>query len=173
VLLKEKPSTVRTRVAGALCASARAEAGSMTPELVNECVDRRRLRQGLLPPGSKLRATFYLGAPALRCPVGGFDVMAEQLARLAAPSEADRGVIRIVPDDLLVCVGAPGSFRLLTFAGHGPVAMEELLVALVLVDHPKAIPAYAEAVERLDRIALSPEQSHTMITGLAGEFLAA
>lgn len=133
--------------------------GTLTGELASECVLHRQRRHALLD--GPLDATFFVAERALHCSIGGPDVMREQLQRLLTD-----GTVRVLPDDQLVHVGAPQGFRLLTYADHGPVAIEELLVALVFVDEEDAMTRYAEVAERLDRIALDTPRSRRVIAEL-------
>jgi uncharacterized protein DUF5753 len=129
-------------------------------ELTSECLVQRQRRQALLE--GPVDATFFVAERVLRWRVGGPDVMSEQLDRLLKA-----GTVRVVPDDQLGFVGAPQGFRLLTYADQAPAAIEELLVALVFVDSEDAMTRYAEAVERLDRIALDVDRSRGVLAEVA------
>ena len=133
------------------------EAGGLDAELTDECIRHRESRHKYVRQDDE----FLIGERVLRL-IGDPAVRAEQLERLANARET----IRIVPDAHLVRVDAPNGFRLLSYLDHGPVAIEELLVALVFVDAPVAIDRYLAAVERLDRLALSAEESRALIAEL-------
>ena len=123
----------------------------LTPEVIDECVDRRGLRQQELPLDE---FTFFIGERVLH-----LGMSTEQLTRLAEV----KTTIRIVPNEKFLQVGTLHSFRQLNYPDHDPVGIEELLVALVFVDSPRALERYAEVIDRLDRVALSADQSRQLV----------
>ena len=127
------------------------DASGIEPEVADECVARRGLRQQQIPLDE---FTFFIGERVLH-----LGMTTEQLTRLAEV----KTTIRIVPDEQFLQVGTLYSFRLLNYPDHDPVAIEELLVALVFVDSPRALERYAEVTERLDQMALSADQSRQLV----------
>jgi hypothetical protein len=147
-----------------------AAGGRVTPPLLGRAVQLRMDRQSVLQAKNPARCTFFLCEDVLRSTVGDASIMHDQLMRLYFATEWESCSIRVVPLTRRGETTAPGSFRLMTFADHDPVAMEELLTALVFLERPDDIAVYREALECIDRVALSAGQSKELIAHLADEY---
>lgn len=143
------------------------EANANVPEdEVEERVAARLARQKSLRSG--MTATFYIHESVLRTPVGGTDVMREQLLHLAKVSQRPYVVIRVVPTSIGAHAGHAGGFNLMRFHKIEPVVFVESENASLIIESPLPIKSYDAVVESLARTALDEEQSRRLINDIAG-----
>jgi transcriptional regulator with XRE-family HTH domain len=95
---------------------------NVPPEEVEDRVAARLARQSLFTRERMARFTFYLHESALRLPVGGSAVMAEQLRHLELMSARSYLTLRVVPSALGAHPAMTGTFRLMEYAEFKPVA---------------------------------------------------
>lgn len=143
------------------------EAGQVAVERMEPRVRARLKRQQLLHAWECPQFTFYIHEHALRTPVGGPQVMCEQLRHLVDLST--RGVCRIRV--VLASAGArvsslAGAFTRLDHEDSATVNVELLTVSLFL-DAPSDVSAYEAALAALSASALSERQSLGVLTTLA------
>lgn len=106
----------------------------------------------------------------LREPLGGHDVLLEQLRHLAKMSELDNVTIRIVPDRSTEWTPAhAGSFVLFEFAKAAPIVHLEHVASSTSVYSARETRAYQEATTTLRRIAMAPHQSVQLISEIADQ----
>lgn len=135
---------------------------------------RQALLARVLPPAPAL--TVHLSEAVLRRPVPDRAVMREQLDFLTRSNERHNVCLRVVPLSAGLHAGAvAGSFTILDFPDDGPhpeasiVYVESLSGALYL-DKPSEIETYTMMWASLSRLALSPEDSVTLISQIAKEY---
>jgi len=163
-------------VPGQLQTAAYIEASTRTlvPDLpddeVAKRVEFRMKRQEEVNHDQPPELKYFLNEAVLRRPVGGADVMREQLERLVEASRADNVSIRVVPFAAGAHAGMFGSFVMLQFPDEdvpGFVYVENRQGA-VYQDTPADIEAYTVCLSQLDKVALDEEDSRAMITEAAG-----
>lgn len=108
---------------------------------------------------------------ALRVPVGGPAVMAEQLRQLVTMgSKNHRVLLQVLP----FCAGAPaflnGTVINMTFADAPAVTYTESAYAGQLIDEPALVRQYRKAYDLVRAAALSPEASLTHIESVAKDY---
>lgn len=86
--------------------------------------------------------TFYLHELALRLPVGGPAVMAEQLRQLHRMSKRPFLSLRVMPIVLGAHAAMTGAFRLMEFAEFRPVVYLESETSSVFLERAVEIQAY-------------------------------
>ncbi|GAA3678623.1 helix-turn-helix transcriptional regulator [Lentzea roselyniae] len=128
------------------------------------------MQQALLRPG--LQSTFFLHEFALRLPVGGHDVHAEQVHHLLRTAVRSNITIRIVPAAIGAHAGMRGPFTQLTFAKYEPLVCLRNENSTLFVEEKAAIKGYEAVVRSLDHISLDAERSRAVIARL-GEALSA
>ncbi|MDX8032559.1 DUF5753 domain-containing protein, partial [Lentzea sp. BCCO 10_0856] len=123
------------------------------PEEVPEWVAARMERRGIVAGHKKF--VFYLYEPVLRSPVGGADVLAEQLHELVRMSVRPYIGMRILPAGRALT----GDFSLLKFEKFEPLVYRANLNSALFLEDKVSIGIYQEALKMMDRIALSREES--------------
>jgi hypothetical protein len=104
-----------------------------------------------------------LDEAALRRPVGGRNVMREQLYRLADVSERPDITLQVIPFGAGEHGGMPGPFTILTFRDLADmdVIYLEHSVGETLIDTPVQLQRHTSLFERLQSAALTPDESTT------------
>jgi len=105
---------------------------------------------------------FYVYEPVLTSPVGGSDVLREQLFELMRLLVRPYISLRIVPAGLAVC----GDFSMLTFDKYEPVVYVESLNSALFLDDKASISLHQKVLDALDRVALSEEESRELIDSI-------
>ncbi|WP_406690376.1 helix-turn-helix transcriptional regulator [Saccharopolyspora sp. ID03-671] len=151
-------------------ASTRALKPDLSEEQLAQRVEFRMKRQEEVNRDDPPEMKYFLNESILRRPVGGADVMREQLERLVEASRADHVSIRVVPFAAGAHTGMFGSFVMLQFPDEdvpGFVYVENLQGA-VYQDTPADVEAYTVGLSQLDAVALDQEGSRAMIANAAG-----
>ena len=141
--------------------------GLVATDQIEERVERRLDRQSVL---DNARTIFFIGENVLRSVIGGHRIMHDQMMKLYFACARENCSIRVVPVDQYGAAGVASSFRLMTFADHGPVASQDLLNVSAFLDNPEDVAVYREALERIGRVALPAGQSQAFIAHLADEY---
>lgn len=141
-------------------------------EEVGDRVAARLARQSLFSQERPAAATFYLHESALRLPVGGPAVMAEQLRHLHRMSARPYLSLRVVPITLGAHAATAGAFRLMEFAEFRPVVYLESETSSVFLERAVEIQAYRNILASLAETALTEGQSRKLIAALATELYA-
>ncbi|MCA1606499.1 MAG: DUF5753 domain-containing protein [Acidobacteria bacterium] len=140
---------------------------NVPPDEVDDRVAARLARQSLFSRDRPARFTFYLHESALRLPVGGPAVMAEQLRHLRLMSARSYLTLRVVPVALGAHAATTGAFWLMEFAEFKPVAYLESETSSLFLERPEEIQAYRRILAALADTALSEGQSRELIATLA------
>jgi transcriptional regulator with XRE-family HTH domain len=144
----------------------------VTADLVKRRVELRMRRQSILTreDGPYLRA--ILGEAALREPIGGSEVMAEQLRHLLDAATRPRTTIQIRPFGAGKPVAIGSSFVIFGFAdpAYGKVVYVEQLTRNTYLDEKPDVDLYTSLFADMSRDALSPARSLHMIGELARSF---
>lgn len=110
--------------------------GQVRPAL-DDLVALRMSRQKILSRDKPPRLTFVIDESALRRPIGGPEVMREQLTRLKAMvTGSPTTQVRILPFDHITWAGLDGSFTILGFPDRRDVAHLEGPGSSQLVEDP-------------------------------------
>ncbi|SFB45743.1 Helix-turn-helix domain-containing protein [Amycolatopsis marina] len=133
-------------------------------------VRARRARQRLVYRQWPPVLGFFVHEHALRASVGGPRVMFEQLLHLLAVAARPRCEIRVVQADAAPVGLFGGSFRLMRFTGHRPVAYAQTHAASVFLEEPEQIRVYRELLDQIAETALNGEQSREWLAMLASEY---
>jgi len=139
---------------------------------VDERVAARLARQSLFSRDRPVRFTFYVHEFALRLPVGGPAVMADQLHHLQRMFVRPHLTLRVMPAAFGAHAGTAGSFTLMEFAEFKPVAYVESETSSLFLETPQEIKAYQRVLAALADAALDEEESRALIASLATGFRA-
>jgi transcriptional regulator with XRE-family HTH domain len=138
-----------------------------TIEQIDRRVEVRMERQEVLtradPP--PLRLNVVLSEGVLRRPVGGYDVMRQQIEYLIQPRDRANVTVQVLPFDAGVHPAMVGPFTMITFPDPddlGVVFVENATGALFM-EEPEHIRIYQEFWGSLQASALSPDESKTFL----------
>lgn len=133
-------------------------------------VELRVQRQKLLlnPQGPRFWAV--IDESVLHRPLGGREVLAQQIDKLLEVTRLPHISIQIVPYELSGCA-AEGSFALLRFAQPElpNIAYVEHLVGALYLERPDEVESFSRAMDRLAVAALTPEQSRQRLSAIRAE----
>ena len=143
------------------------ETGIVPPGEIDDRVAARLARQSLFSRERPAQFTYYLHEFALRLPVGGAAVRAEQLDHLLRMSRRSYLTLRVVPAALGGHAGIAGPFTLMEFTQFTPVAYLDSETACLFLEQPEEIAAYRHIPDVLADTALDEGQSRLLIAALA------
>jgi hypothetical protein len=143
--------------------------GTVPPEDVQDRVASRLARRNLFSRPRKPLCTFYLHEFVLRFPIGGPEVMSEQLHELLQLSVRSYITIRVIPTAFGAHAGTAGSCRLMEFSEFKPVGYVEEETAGHFLEEPAEIASYRGIFAALADCALDEGQSRDLIAALAVE----
>lgn len=131
----------------------------------DDLVERRMARQIIITRDhDPAEIVALLDESVLRRPIGGAEVLAEQLRHLLTMAERPNVTVQIVPFD-----AAPlaewGAFLILTFPWPGGLVYLQHKGGARSLDHPYEIEVHADLLDRLRHIALSPSATEDRIQG--------
>ncbi|MFD4641702.1 Scr1 family TA system antitoxin-like transcriptional regulator [Lentzea sp. NPDC058436] len=137
---------------------------SAMPINVEETVRTKIERQAIFHRSREF--AFYIHEQALRLPVGGADVMKEQLHHILAMMVRPYVTIRILPSEVGAHAGVGGSFVQLSYEKFNPVIFVEGARTGLFLEDKDSVAYYDEVVEALDGLALDEEQSRELIINI-------
>jgi transcriptional regulator with XRE-family HTH domain len=125
---------------------------------IDRRVSLRMKRQDLLQGPGAPRVWSVMDEAALRRPVGGREVMREQLSRLIEVAGLPRVTVQVVPFRRGGHAGAGGSFTVLRFGQPDlpDVAYIEQLTSALYLERRADVDHYMEVMNRLSAEALTP-----------------
>lgn len=144
-------------------AYARAVFTASRPENLEDLVTSRMSRQTVLEKRDRPRAWFVVEEQVLRRPVGGEEVLAEQLRRLLSAGEHPRSVIQVLPDAVSTHAALDGAFSLLGFDGSPPVLHVDGFMQGRLSLELEEVESAEHIYDLLRAQALSPADSADLI----------
>lgn len=109
---------------------------------------------------------FYIHEQALRLPVGGDEVMKDQLLHLLAMAQRSYVTMRILPTAIGAHAGLSGSFMQLKYEKFEPVVFLESQNTSLFLEDKGSLAIYDKVLKLLDRQALGAEQSKELINGI-------
>lgn len=128
--------------------------------------DRQSLLHGHRPP----KFVFFVHENALRSIVGGMRVMHDQLLHLVFSGSRPQSVVRVVPRSAGSVGMLGGSFKLLEYSEHAPVAYVENRTTSLFLEDREDLVVYRWMVRRLAELALDGGQSREWLARLASEY---
>jgi transcriptional regulator with XRE-family HTH domain len=136
------------------------------PDQVERIVRLRMERQQRLVAGTDpLRLTAFIEESILDRPIGGPNVMHEQLDHLLELSERDNIEILVLPTAIGRHGGLTGQFRVLHFERAQSIGYVEYLDGAVYVQDQGQVVAYTRTAESLRSVALPKPESVRLIAG--------
>ncbi|HEY0717389.1 MAG TPA: helix-turn-helix transcriptional regulator [Streptosporangiaceae bacterium] len=157
-------------------AYARAVIRAVRPGYDDESVERRvtaRLtrQKVLLDRTSSPQLVLMLNEAVLRRMVGDVDVMAAQLRALAAAAERPQVTLQVLPFSAGAHASMEGGFVLIQFPEETDpdVVYVEGIMGDLYLESVGEVKRYQSAFERIQAVALSPGESLTFISAMAGE----
>jgi transcriptional regulator with XRE-family HTH domain len=131
-------------------------------------VDLRIRRQSLLDRADAPALWAILDEAALRRPVGGPQVMAEQLRRLAEAAERPNVTLQVLPFGAGEHAGMDGGFTIFGFSrsADSDVVHLDNTTGDLYLENPEEIQRYNEVFEQLDTAALGADESLALVVAL-------
>lgn len=138
---------------------------TIDPELLEQRVKVRLLRQQLLDRPKPPRFRALLDEAMLRRQVGGPGVMKEQLEHILQVVEAGKATVQVIPFTVGAYAAIDSNCDYLEFAGspYPGIVFVEGLTSQLYLESQDELEYYAESLERLRDTALSPRDSARMI----------
>lgn len=137
--------------------------GALPPDLIEAAVRFRMERQAIMRRHDRPDCTFYVHENALRLKVGSDEVMEDQLMRLLFHTHT----IRVVPSASGPAGVLMANYVLWQYEKRSGVVYTESDVAQVFVQDEVGVKRCKSIFVRLDALALSEEQSRSMVADLA------
>lgn len=134
-----------------------------SPNEIEERVNVRQVRQGILSRSDPVEYTVFLDESALARPMGGREVMAEQLRHVRNEMERPTITVRVVPFEAGAHRSLDGGFLLLEFVRDRPVVSIEQIHSSALLSEPQDVESFMPVVRNLHEIALSEPASRSFI----------
>jgi transcriptional regulator with XRE-family HTH domain len=145
---------------------------TIPPSEVQDRVAARLARQSLFSKERRPQFTFYLHEFVLRLPVGGSEVMSDQLHSLLRMAVRSYISIRVIPAAYGAHAGTSGSCRLMEFVDFRPVAYVEEQTSGHFLEDPEEIATYRKIFASFANCALDEGQSKDLIARLAVDLYA-
>jgi transcriptional regulator with XRE-family HTH domain len=148
----------------------RATFPDITEAEVRRIIDVRRARQTLFERESPPRLHLILNEAAVRRPIGGEQVMRQQVLHLIMLAHRWNATVQVLPFEVGAHPGMKSSFTLLRF----PEGFDDMdCVYLenenggVWQEVAEHVARYSEVFDRLGKLALSPNETRSLLTSLA------
>jgi transcriptional regulator with XRE-family HTH domain len=139
----------------------------LAQDAVDDRVVGRIHRQRVLRKLDAPPLVAIIGESSLRCPIGGRQVLRDQLRYLVEVAERCNVILRIAPTSVGGHPGLAGSFLRMRFADRpSVVVLENQTSSLYLEDHHDIAP-YERAITELLNVAVSEENSVRLVAEIA------
>ncbi|MER5391832.1 helix-turn-helix transcriptional regulator [Saccharopolyspora sp. NPDC002686] len=126
-------------------------------------------RQEILAKSNAVGFHTFVDAGVFRRVVGGPQVMAEQLRHVVKMARRRNVTVQVIPDDAATHPGLEGSFVLLDFPKSRSIVHLEQRRLGAFLDEPPDVADYANVLDTLQRVAMSPADSAKLITAWADD----
>lgn len=139
---------------------------------IDHAVQSRLARQGRLTGDGRARFHGVIAETALRVEVGSAEVMAAQLQRLMAASEAENITIQVLPSTAGAFSAAVTGFGVLDFADQAAdpsIAFWDGPLGGYLIHDESEVAALATVFTDLARAALTPDDSLSQVAAILSE----
>jgi hypothetical protein len=120
-------------------------------------------RQRILTGKNAVHLVALIGEPALRRPIGGHDVMAEQLRHLLKMSDLDNVDVLAIPNSTGYDPSLAGAFVLFEFQNAPPIVHFEHHRSSMFLPDRRDVEDMLIAVERIGKAAMSPPATRELI----------
>jgi transcriptional regulator with XRE-family HTH domain len=150
----------------------KAIAPKMDPDVLQQRVEARLRRQQLLDDADRPRYRVLLDEALLRRPVGGPEIMADQLDKVLDTGRQNKVTVQVIPFEAGAHAAADGYFILLEFddPNLSPVVFLEGLTGIHFRERKDEIARYREAIEYLRDSALNPRDSLSLMAEASESF---
>jgi len=138
-------------------------------DTIEQWLEARLERQKLLTRAPAVDLSFVLGEPALRCPVGGTQVLKSQLLAVLELTALRNVEIQVIPTSYGYHPGLNGPMVLLETAEHRHFGYIESQDVGVVVTDPDKVSAFGLRYGKLRSRALDAQESARLIEQAAGE----
>lgn len=143
--------------------------GEVSPSEVETRVLVRMGRRDIIMRTNPVRFNALISEQALREPIAGPGVMADQLRYLLTAAEADTVNIQVVRSGIGWHPGLAGSFVLYDFNDSPSIVLLEHFSTGAFLYENTDVSRYKNAAERVRQLAMSTEESTEFITEIARE----
>lgn len=142
--------------------------------VIEQRIEARLKRQLLLEQSVGPSLHCILDEGALRRPIGGAAVMREQLARVVEVAALPRVTFQVIPLAIGAHPALDSTFVILQFeeAMINDVVYVEGVVGNIYMESPADLQRYRNMFARLSSIALSPDDSIALVTGISKTYKA-
>jgi transcriptional regulator with XRE-family HTH domain len=130
---------------------------------IRDAVNRRMGRQSILTGRKPTHMVALIGESALRRPIGGYDVMAEQLKHLLKMGALDNVDVQAIPDSTDYDPSLAGPFVLYEFPVGEPVVHFEHHRSSMFLPDKRDVEDMRLAVERIGKVAMSSPATRELI----------
>jgi transcriptional regulator with XRE-family HTH domain len=140
-------------------------------ELDNEVAARMYRQQRLTSTENPLELVTVIDESALHRPVGGPEVLRNQLGQIAALAELDTVTMSVLPTGVGAHAGLASSFTILSFGelDEPDMAHVEHTIGALILDKDSDVARARLAFERVLSDALGPAESLALVQRLAGQ----
>jgi transcriptional regulator with XRE-family HTH domain len=146
------------------------EGGLEEPVRIEECVRIRMIRRDILTKINPPQCTFHVHENALRAPVGGPQVMSEQMLQMLFLGTRPQCSIRVIPVSAGARGMSAGSFQIFGYPeGPSVVSLQHETTSEFLEDR-KDLLGYRTVLKRLASVALDDAQSREFISRMASDY---
>ncbi|GAA5612031.1 XRE family transcriptional regulator [Streptomyces platensis] len=139
-------------------------------KFVQDTVHARLDRAIILKEATRPLYWAVLHEAALRVPVGGPSVMAEQLEHVARLMRERKILVQVVPFAAGACTQMGKSLKLMEFEDAPPTSYTEAVYSGNLLDDPAVVKRVQQDYDLLRAAALSPEASRALIESAAEDY---
>ena len=136
-------------------------------EWIENAVNVRMFRQRRLTEVDPIKVVAVIDELVLTRPVGSAALMAGQLRHRVDVSSLANVTLQVVPFGARPHIGYDGAFTILSFADHEDVAFVEIVADKIVLDKEEQVHNCHKAFDRLQALALGPEESRALITRYA------
>lgn len=130
---------------------------------VDERVPIRLKRQEILTRSSPVELRVFIDETVFTRPVGGAEVMAEQLRHVQSTGRAGNVEIRVLPRSVGAHAGLSGAFVLFEFERSRPVVYIEARRSGAFIDSPDDVELFLDSVGLLESQASDPASSRAIL----------
>lgn len=143
----------------------RTGAAELSADEVEKRVEVRAERRKILEGEDPVRLWAIIYEAALRCSVGGSEVMRAQLERIVEFAQMPKVTVQVLPFEVGAHPGLSGPFTLLSFPEGDPdAAYIETAGGELLLEEPADVDPYKHVFRRLNVRAMTPEDTITMVS---------
>jgi len=136
----------------------------LDPHQIDRQIEAKLTRQRILTQEDPPRFHVVLDEAALHREVGGRRVMAEQLAKILQVAALPNVVVQVLPYDRGFHPAVESNFTILELPNPAPgVVFVEGLIGSIYLERPDDLKKYHEIFNRLQSIALAPQETADLI----------